>query len=127
LAAFEAALQAGAATGLVAFVATSRGAAVAGAGAATYALALFGGAWGWTEITEFHCYFFNDVCELGVTYLHEVLHNPDHALDMWVVIVLNGLVHLAKAQGYQGRFLAFGFVNGAFHQRDFNLAHVFIR
>ena len=67
--------------------------------------------------------FFNNVCNLAFVYLHEVLNHPDHSLNLRVIIVLNGLMNLAKTQGFQGGLLALGFVNRAFYQGDFYLAH----
>ena len=59
----------------------------------------------------------------GVIYLNKVLNNTNHALDLWRSFVFNYLIDLPKAQGHQGVFLALRFVDRAFDQFNFYLAH----
>jgi len=59
----------------------------------------------------------------GVFNLNKVLHYANHTLNVGVGFVLHRLVHFTKAQRGERRLLSFAFVNWAFDQRDFYLAH----
>ena len=50
----------------------------------------------------------------GIFNFYEMLHHPQHAVDLWGGIVFHRLVHLAKAQSDQRLLLALAFVDGAF-------------
>lgn len=62
----------------------------------------------------------------GIFYLNQVVYYPDHSVDLSIVFMLDGLVHFAETQRDQRVFLPFCFVNRAFDEGDFYLAHVLL-
>ena len=59
----------------------------------------------------------------GIFYLNEVVHYPQHAVDLRRGFVFHGLVHFAEAQSSKRCLLALAFVDRAFDQSDFYLTH----
>ena len=59
----------------------------------------------------------------GVYDLNQVIDYLQHTLNLGGSLVFHRLVHFAETKCYQGVFLALGFVDRAFNQRNFYLAH----
>ena len=68
--------------------------------------------------------FFFDRLLSGIYYLNQVLYDPDHSVELSIVFMLYRLINFAETQRCQRVFLPFCFINRAFDECDFYLAHV---